>query len=263
MQFVSGGEVAIFQEGADIEIGQPVQERISQSLHEAMVLIPVLTPSFFQDPTCRKILTRFLEREHQLGRNDLVLAVYYQHIADLDDPQTSADPLLRNIARRRMLDWQPLRRQEFSDPHVRQALERLARRIMALLGEDAISGATAPGIAGSDDASAGTAAPHPPDAPAAPAGSNQQIDNPASNRGLQGIFHGPVNIYQGSEQPATAPAAPEAAPTAEQSAPEAAPVKSSKGVITWIEAHPIMATLISTIVVGILTFLGALWGSHV
>jgi hypothetical protein len=135
LRFVSGNEVSIFQEGADVEIGQQVQERISQSLNEAMVLIPVLTPSFFTDQSCRDILSRFLERERQLRRNDLVLAVYYQHVPALDNAQQADDTLIRAIAQRRMLNWQPLRGKDFNDPQVRQELERLAQRIVAILDE--------------------------------------------------------------------------------------------------------------------------------
>jgi hypothetical protein len=137
LQFVSGNKVGIFQEGTDVAIGEPIQERISQSLSEAMVLVPVVTPSFFTDPNCQDILSRFLERERQLGRNDLVLAVYYQQVPVLEaaDAQTSNDQLLRNLAQRHMLDWQSLRGKDFKDPQVRQMLESLARRIIEILEE--------------------------------------------------------------------------------------------------------------------------------
>lgn len=135
LQFVSGGEIAVFQEDADVELGQRIEERMSQSLNEVMVLVPVLTPSFFKDEGCKKVLTRFLERERQLERNDLVLGVLYQQVPGLDTTTKPDDPLLRDLAQRRMLDWQPLRGKEFSDPAVRQELERMARRIIAILQE--------------------------------------------------------------------------------------------------------------------------------
>jgi hypothetical protein len=137
LQFVSGNKVGIFQEGTDVAIGEPIQERISQSLSEAMVLVPVVTPSFFTDANCRDILSRFLERERQLRRNDLVLAVYYQQVSALEaaDARTSDDHLVRNLAQRRMLDWQPLRGKDFKDPQVRRELESLARRIIEILDE--------------------------------------------------------------------------------------------------------------------------------
>lgn len=145
LRFVSGGEVTVFNEGTDIEVGQPVQEHISQSLNEAMVLVPVITPSFFKDPACQNILTRFLERERQLGRNDLVLAVYYHHVPALET--TSDDLLIHDIAQRRMLDWQPLRGKDFSAPQVRQEMEFLAKRIIAIIDELKVvqqAGATTP-----------------------------------------------------------------------------------------------------------------------
>jgi tetratricopeptide (TPR) repeat protein len=135
LQFVSGDEMGIFQGGTDVEIGQQVQERISQSLNDAIVLVPVLTPSFFTDPTCRDILTRFLERERQLGRNDLMLPVYYQRVPKLEQARESTDPLLQAVAQRQMLNWQPLRGKKFNDSQVKQELERLAKRITAILDE--------------------------------------------------------------------------------------------------------------------------------
>ncbi len=136
LRFVSGNDVAVFQEGTDVTLGEPTQERISRSLSEAMVLVPVITPSFFTDPNCRDILARFLERERQLGRNDLVPAVYYQQVPGLEAAEAQAnDELLRNLARRHMLDWQPLRGKDFQDPQVRRELERMARRIIEILKE--------------------------------------------------------------------------------------------------------------------------------
>jgi hypothetical protein len=153
LRFVSGGDVAIFQEGADIEIGQPVQARISQSLNEAMVLVPIITPNFFTDPNCQNILARFLERERQLGRDDLVLAVYYQRLSALDNGQHTDDPLVSIMSQRKMLDWRTLRGKEFSDPQVRAELERLARRIIAILDElkaGQQAGSTTPSPGGQD-----------------------------------------------------------------------------------------------------------------
>lgn len=136
LRFVSGSEIAVFHERTDVALGQRFQERISQSLNKATVLVPVVTPSFFNDPNCREILARFLERERQLGRNDLVLAVYYQQVPGLEDAEAQAnDELLRDLARRRMLDWQPLRGKDFKDPQVRRELERMARRIIDILDE--------------------------------------------------------------------------------------------------------------------------------
>jgi tetratricopeptide (TPR) repeat protein len=137
LRFVSGGQVTVFNEGTGTEIGQPVQGRIIQALNNARVLVPIITPSFVTDPICRDILQYFLRREYQLGRNDLVLAVYYQQLSA--PPQALAsDPLLSNIEQRQILDWRALRGKAFDDPQVKQELERLANRIIKILHESRI-----------------------------------------------------------------------------------------------------------------------------
>ena len=55
------------------------------------MLIPILTPSFFNSEPCRAELEQFLEREKELGRNDLVLPLYYiDHPAFSDEVQREA-----------------------------------------------------------------------------------------------------------------------------------------------------------------------------
>lgn len=68
-----GQEFAIFQDRNDIAWGQNWQARIDQTLDAVTLLIPILTPSFFASPACRQEVTRFVERERTLDRNDLIL----------------------------------------------------------------------------------------------------------------------------------------------------------------------------------------------
>jgi hypothetical protein len=128
-QFIGGEQILIFDKDVEIEIGEHVQERISQSINHAMVLVAILTPSFFTDPTCRDILNRFQERESELGRKDLVLPVHYKDVSDLANPQAS-----NILADRQVLDWRSLRGRNFTDQDVRNELERLAVRIVGILG---------------------------------------------------------------------------------------------------------------------------------
>lgn len=76
-QVQTGDEFPIFQDRDDILWGQSWDERIEKSLDEVTFLIPIVTPSFFNSKNCRGELQRFLEREKKLGRNDLVLPIYY------------------------------------------------------------------------------------------------------------------------------------------------------------------------------------------
>lgn len=135
IQFVSGGSVAIFQPEADLQPGQQLAELTAQSLRAAVLLVPVLTPGYFRDTGCRNVLTAFLERERELGRNDLVLAIQYLPVAALADPGAAGDPLAGALAQRKIVSWQALRGRDSGDPLVRQELERIAGRIVVVLDE--------------------------------------------------------------------------------------------------------------------------------
>src|SRR5215470_7401202 len=69
----SGEDFPIFQDRNDIAWGQAWQERIDKALDGATLLVAIITPSFFRSPACRNEVERFLERESQLGRQDLIL----------------------------------------------------------------------------------------------------------------------------------------------------------------------------------------------
>jgi F-box protein 11 len=97
----TGEEFPIFQDSNDIAWGEQWRQRIEESVDAATFLIPMLTPGFFRSQYCRAELERFLEREKQLGRHDLILPVYYVDCPILSDAaKREADPLATIIAAR-------------------------------------------------------------------------------------------------------------------------------------------------------------------
>src|ERR1700684_2590722 len=79
---------------------------------------------------CRAELERFLARERELGRQDLILPVYYVSTPQLDDPLLrDADELARVVASRQLADWRELRFEPFTSPGVRRAVGQLAARV--------------------------------------------------------------------------------------------------------------------------------------
>jgi hypothetical protein len=126
----TGYEFPIFQDRSDIAWGQAWQERIDQALDGATLLVIIITPSFFRSAACRAELERFLAREHELGRHDLILPVYYVTTPELDDPAVrGADELARVVASRQLADWRELRFELFTSPVVRRAVAQLAARM--------------------------------------------------------------------------------------------------------------------------------------
>jgi F-box protein 11 len=130
VQMVVGTEFAIFQDRKDIQWGQNWRQRIEESIDEVTFLIPVITPRFFNSPFCREELQRFLEREKRLGRNDLILPIYFVDTPLLNEDELRAeDELAQAIASRQYADWRELRFEPFTNPQVGKTLERLARQI--------------------------------------------------------------------------------------------------------------------------------------
>ncbi len=126
----TGEEFPIFQDRNDIAWGQAWQERIEQALDAATLLVAIITPSFFRSPACRKEVERFLERERELSRHDLILPVYYVSTPELDDPALrDADDLAKELASRQFADWRELRFESFTSPAVRKTLAQLATRM--------------------------------------------------------------------------------------------------------------------------------------
>ena len=126
----TGEEFLIFQDRNDIAWGQAWQQRIDQALDAVTLLVVIITPSFFRSPACRSEVERFLERERQLSRQDLILPVYYVSTPELDDPSLQEkDELAKLLASRQFADWRELRFEPFTSPVVRKAIAQLANRM--------------------------------------------------------------------------------------------------------------------------------------
>jgi parallel beta-helix repeat protein len=126
----TGQEFLIFQDRADIAWGQNWQQRIGQALDTVTLLLVIITPGFFHSPHCRAETEQFLDRERQLGRDDLILPVYYVSTPEIDDPgRRDADPLAATLAARQYADWRELRFEPVASPVVRRAIAHLATRM--------------------------------------------------------------------------------------------------------------------------------------
>jgi F-box protein 11 len=130
----TGESFDIFQDRKHIVWGQPWQERLDSSLAAVTFLLPIITPAFFKSDACRAELERFLKREKELGRGDLILPIYYVNCLILEDKEElKHDPLAQIIAARQYEDWRDLRYEEFSSQQVRKSLAKMAQQIAAAL----------------------------------------------------------------------------------------------------------------------------------
>lgn len=127
----TGEPFPIFQDREDISWGQQWKERIETSIDSVTFLIPIITPGFFKSGPCREELERFLDREKELGRNDLILPVHYVNCLLLnDDAKRRSDSLAAVIAARQLADWRNLRFEPFTSPDVGKTIARMAAQIV-------------------------------------------------------------------------------------------------------------------------------------
>lgn len=107
---VTGRKFHIFQDTSDIAAGQDWKDEICAGIDECALFIPIITPSFFTSDACRYELERFVARESNLGRNDMILPIYYITCSILEEnPTCSDDPLVTVIAKRGWFDVRDLR----------------------------------------------------------------------------------------------------------------------------------------------------------
>jgi parallel beta-helix repeat protein len=130
----TGQPFPIFRDKKDIQWGQRWRERIEEGLDAAVFLIPILTPSYFQSDICRDEYELFLKREKKLGRDDLILAVYYVECDELEDTAIRESNLCaKDLSERKYEDWRSLRWEPLTSPTIGRAFERLAKQIKQAL----------------------------------------------------------------------------------------------------------------------------------
>ena len=130
----TGKPFPIFRDKKDIRWGQNWKARVEQSIDTATFLITILTPSYFHSEACRAEYEKFKEREKKLGRNDLILPVYYVECDELEDPAVcQSDPWFKDLSQRQYEDWRNLRFEPQTSPTIGRAFERLAKQIKQAL----------------------------------------------------------------------------------------------------------------------------------
>ncbi len=130
VKFQTTQEFLIFQDRKDIKWGQNWESRIDGALGSVTFLIPILTPGFFQSEYCLSEVEKFLAREKELDRDDLILPIYYFETPSLDDPDKRAEnALVQSILAHQYADWRELRYEPWSSASVRKAVARLASQI--------------------------------------------------------------------------------------------------------------------------------------
>ena len=142
VQVVTGKrDFGIFQDIDGIEFGQNWQKILDQAISGARLLLPIVTPLFFSSPGCRDELEKFLAHEKALGRDDLILPIYYVEAPVLEKADLRAkDSLATVISARQRVDWRAQADLPIDDPKTRTAVRVLAQKIAAAIARTAAPG---------------------------------------------------------------------------------------------------------------------------
>lgn len=102
----TGKPFKIFVDRTDIKWGQKWKGRIEEGLDSSVFLLAILTPTYFQSYPCYQEYKKFLDREKELGRNDLIIPIHFIKCEELTNHNLCADPeWARDLSEREYRDW--------------------------------------------------------------------------------------------------------------------------------------------------------------
>jgi hypothetical protein len=76
-------DFTIFRDIEHLVPGNSVEVTIFEALEKAFILIPIITPTYFESDPCLSELEKFVQKENTLGRQDLVLPIYFLEANDM------------------------------------------------------------------------------------------------------------------------------------------------------------------------------------
>src|SRR5260370_2760871 len=125
----TGRPFHIFQDRNDISWGEQWKERIESALRGVTFLIPILTPSYFQSPSCRSEFHTFLVREKELGEDRLILPIHYVTCDEMDGSVETTDEIAVVLRARNWADWRRFRFKDLTSHELREQITLLATTI--------------------------------------------------------------------------------------------------------------------------------------
>ncbi|MGE2712624.1 TIR domain-containing protein [Mycolicibacterium litorale] len=135
VQVVTGDRsFRIFQDVDGIALGEDWNQKLSEAIAGSRFFMPVLTPLYFTSLPCSEELERFRHHEALLGRNDLILPIYFITAPVLERPELlHTDALATLIASRQRFDYRQQTQGQSNDPTNRAILLELASGVAAAM----------------------------------------------------------------------------------------------------------------------------------
>ncbi|HLW90569.1 MAG TPA: toll/interleukin-1 receptor domain-containing protein [Roseiarcus sp.] len=127
----------LWQDAEAIPPGTLWESQISGAVQQACFFIPIISPRVINSKFCQIEFQRFLAREKELGRTDLVFPIIYIRVPQLkDEARWREHPVLSVIGVRQYVDWSDFRF-DLANPQVGRAVADFCGNIIAALERDA------------------------------------------------------------------------------------------------------------------------------
>lgn len=124
------GNFRVWQDKTAIAEGAIWGDEIRAAVDQSVFFVPIITPTAIKSDHCKAEFEHFLDREKQLGRNDLVFPILYIRVPELEnESQWRRSPVLRIVGERQYLNWLDYRHLDMDSKEIGVAIERFCRSI--------------------------------------------------------------------------------------------------------------------------------------
>jgi hypothetical protein len=130
-RLLTAEDLELFVDRESIPWGEAWKDRIDNAIAGTTFFLPVLTPSYFRSPECRRELLKFAREAERLGLGELLMSVHWVRVPELENnPEQSPDEVIRFVAK---YNWQPLLDERLEDRGsavYRKAVAKLAAKLV-------------------------------------------------------------------------------------------------------------------------------------
>jgi len=148
-------KLELFIDQSTLMWGDDWRERIAAALERVTFFIPVITPTYFRRPECRKELMRFAREAKERKAEKLILPIYYVEVPELEREEAPADEAMAAVKPFQREDLRHLRLKDQDGAEYRRLVSGLADRLISIAreAEESDGGLQARSIQRSDRAS--------------------------------------------------------------------------------------------------------------
>jgi TIR domain len=133
VRVVSGTDVSVFQDIADIRTGDNWRERLELTLNSASFLVPIVTPRFLNSEWCREEVETFCEAAIVMGQEPMLFPIYF--IKDRRFDTDRSDSLIQRLRAFQYFDFRELQfetEERIIEREVHKLAEAIELRLHAL-----------------------------------------------------------------------------------------------------------------------------------